>query len=105
LRKLKIKYSRNVKFITGQPDFVIFPAKTIIFVHGCFWHMHRCRYGRVIPATRTEFWQNKRCGNVTRDKRNPRKLKTMGWKVLIVWECKVRNPEKLSAILKKFLKP
>ena len=75
----------------------------IIFVHGCFWHMHKCRYGRVTPATNTKFWQTKREGNVIRDKRNLRKLRKEGWKVLVIWECQTRDPEKLVNKLKKFL--
>jgi DNA mismatch endonuclease (patch repair protein) len=66
--------------------------------------MHRCRYGRVIPATRTKFWQDKRRGNVERDKRNIKELKRMGWQILTIWECQIRNSEKLSAKLIKFLK-
>jgi len=78
-------------------------TKKIIFVHGCFWHMHHCRYGRVIPATRTNFWQTKRRGNVLRDRRNLKNLKSLGWHVLIVWECQIRDIKKLSATLKIFL--
>jgi G:T-mismatch repair DNA endonuclease (very short patch repair protein) len=65
--------------------------------------LHRCRSGQVIPATRTNFWQTKRRGNVLRDKRNLKKLRLAGWQILIVWECHTRNPQKLSAKLLKFL--
>jgi DNA mismatch endonuclease (patch repair protein) len=66
--------------------------------------MHRCKYGRVIPATRTKFWQDKRKGNVERDKRNLRKLCKDGWKILIIWECKTKNLKILSSKLSNFLK-
>ncbi len=65
--------------------------------------MHNCRYGKVIPATRTKFWRDKREGNVERDKRNLRKLKSIGWKVLIIWECQTRDTKKLIQRLRTFL--
>jgi DNA mismatch endonuclease (patch repair protein) len=65
--------------------------------------MHRCKYGRVIPKTNKKFWQTKRKGNVARDKRNLRRLRREGWKVLVIWECQIRNTEKLVSKLEKFL--
>jgi len=65
--------------------------------------MHRCRYGSVVPKTNKKFWKTKRQGNVERDKRNLRKLRKEGWKVLVIWECQIRNTEKLINKLKKFL--
>jgi DNA mismatch endonuclease (patch repair protein) len=65
--------------------------------------MHRCRYGSVIPKTNKKFWKLKREGNVDRDKRNLRKLRREGWKVLVIWECQIRNTEKLINKLEKFL--
>ena len=70
--------------------------KLAIFVHGCFFHMHRCRYGRVVPATNAGFWQTKRSGNAARDKRNARRLRKLGWDVLTIWECQTREPEALK---------
>jgi len=65
--------------------------------------MHKCHYGRVTPATNTKFWQTKREGNVARDKRNLRKLRKEGWKVLVIWECQTRHLEKLTKKLANFL--
>jgi DNA mismatch endonuclease (patch repair protein) len=65
--------------------------------------MYRCRYGRVKPATRTKFWQDKHQGNVERDKRNLRKLRKAGWKVLVIWECQNRHLQKLTKKLQRFL--
>jgi len=65
--------------------------------------MHRCRYGRVVPKTRAEFWAAKRQSNVARDKTNLRKLRALGWKVLVVWECQPRNLDKLAKVLNSFL--
>ena len=97
------RYALHRRDLPGRPDMVLTKHRKIIFVHGCFWHMHKCRYGKVKPATNTEFWQTKRQGNVARDKRNLRKLRKNGWKVLVVWECQTRNIEKLTENLQKFL--
>lgn len=77
----------------------------IIFVHGCFFHMHDCPYGRVVPKTNAEFWQKKRLSNVERDKRNRDALESAGWEVLTVWECmtKPQNVDQLPQILTAFL--
>jgi DNA mismatch endonuclease (patch repair protein) len=75
----------------------------VIFVHGCFWHCHECRYGRVIPSTRPEFWISKRSGNVTRDERNRAKLEEAGWEVGIVWECQTKIAQQLRAVLTSLL--
>jgi DNA mismatch endonuclease (patch repair protein) len=88
--------------LPGRPDLVLPRHRAVIFVHGCFWHQHDCRYGRVVPATRAEFWQAKRHENVERDKRNERALKAAGWRVLIVWECWTRDAVATGAALKAF---
>jgi DNA mismatch endonuclease (patch repair protein) len=97
------RYALHRGDLPGHPDLVMFRHKKIIFVHGCFWHVHRCRYGKVKPATHKKFWQNKRRGNVERDKRNLKKLRNAGWKILIVWECQTRNLQKLTKTLQRFL--
>ena len=97
------RYALHRKDLPGHPDIVLTKHKKIIFVHGCFWHMHKCRYGKVRPATNAKFWQTKREGNVARDKRNLCKLRKNGWKVLVVWECQTRKSEHLINKLKTFL--
>src|SRR5258708_3590076 len=92
VRQLGLLYKLHRKSLSGKPDLVLPKSKTVIFVHGCFWHMHRCRYGKVVPATNAEFWQKKRLRNVARDKRNRNELRKQGWKVVIVWECWTRKP-------------
>jgi DNA mismatch endonuclease, patch repair protein len=104
VHRMGYRYALHRSDLPGHPDIVLVKYKKIVFVHGCFWHMHRCRYGRVVPATRTKFWQDKRRGNVERDKRNLRKLRKDGWEVLVVWECQTRDNEKLSRLLMTFLK-
>jgi DNA mismatch endonuclease, patch repair protein len=101
---LGCRYRLHNANLPGKPDIVLPRHKKIIFVHGCFWHMHRCRFGRVKPATHARFWQDKRRGNVIRDKRCLKSLRNAGWKVLVLWECQTRDLGKLSVRLVKFLK-
>lgn len=103
VHRMGYRYALHRKDLPGHPDMVLTRHHKIIFVHGCFWHMHRCRYGRVVPKTNKKFWKIKREGNVDRDKRNLRKLRKEGWKVLVIWECHTRNTKKLMNNLKKFL--
>jgi DNA mismatch endonuclease, patch repair protein len=77
--------------LPGRPDIVLPKYRTVIFVHGCFWHCHRCKYGSVTPVTRAEFWAAKRGGNVARDRANRAKLRKDGWRVVVLWECEVRT--------------
>ena len=86
-----------------MPDIVLSKYKALIFVHGCFWHMHRCRFGRVRPKTNARFWQTKRAGNVERDRGNRRRLRKE-WSVLTVWECETRNEARLLGKLQRFLR-
>jgi DNA mismatch endonuclease, patch repair protein len=77
--------------LPGRPD-VVFPGlRRAIFVNGCFWHRHRCRYGRVVPKTNPDFWSAKRDRTVERDRSARRRLRRLGWAVLVVWECKTRR--------------
>lgn len=88
-------YRVQDKNLPGRPDFVLLEQQAIIFVHGCFWHHHNC-YLFKVPATRTEFWVGKINSNVERDNRYVRQLQESGWKVLIIWECALRNKLRLS---------
>ena len=77
--------------LPGKPDISMAGRKIAIFVHGCFWHAHQgCKYANT-PSTRTEFWTSKLRGNVDRDRRAAYELAEMGWRVLIVWECAMRD--------------
>jgi len=97
------RYRLNSRDLPGKPDIVFPRLHKVIFVHGCFWHMHRCRYGKVVPKTNAKFWQAKREGNVDRDKRNLRTLRTLGYKVLIVWECQLRDLDRVARRVVRFL--
>ncbi len=88
--------------LPGRPDLVFPSARKAIFVHGCFWHLHGCPTGR-LPKSRLEFWGPKLEANTARDRRNQEGLATLGWSVLVVWQCEVRSPEKLTRKLEQFL--
>ena len=103
VHRMGYRFRLHQNNLIGKPDIVLARHKKIIFVHGCFWHMHKCRYGKVRPKTNVKFWEQKRQGNVARDKQNLRKLRSAGWKVLTVWECQTRDLEKLKIKLEKFL--
>lgn len=90
------RFRLHYNWLPGRPDIVLPKHKAVVFVHGCFWHRHtRCRYATT-PATRPEFWQTKFAANVERDHENQRKLLAAGWRVAVVWECKLRNPGNVS---------
>jgi DNA mismatch endonuclease (patch repair protein) len=96
LCEMGLRYRLHRTDLPGKPDIVMPGRNVAIFVHGCFFHMHKCRYGRVVPKTNAEFWQTKRSSNAARDKRNSRQLRKLGWYVVTVWECETRNQCKLQ---------
>ena len=88
------RYRKNVKKLPGCPDIVLPKYKTVIFVHGCFWHLHNgCKYA-VMPKSNVDFWEKKLYGNKERDKRNRQLLEKMGWNVITVWECQLKKDKK-----------
>jgi len=103
IHRMGFRFRVNYRRLPGTPDVVLPRHRKVIFVHGCFWHMHRCKYGRVIPKTNAAFWKAKREGNVIRDRRVLRDLKDAGWKVLVVWECWTKKPAALEQRLRRFL--
>jgi DNA mismatch endonuclease, patch repair protein len=89
--------------LPGKPDLIFPKLRKVVLVHGCFWHVHACRFGRVTPATNVEFWASKRGANAARDRRNKAALRRAGWKVLTVWECEVKHVQRLERRLDRFL--
>ena len=81
-----LRYRLHSKSLPGRPDLVFPSLRTVVFIHGCYWHAHSCQKGR-IPAQNSRFWQEKFVANKARDRRNARKLRREGWSVLTVWEC------------------
>jgi DNA mismatch endonuclease, patch repair protein len=90
LHEMGYRFRLHRKDLPGKPDIVFGPRKKVIFVHGCFWHGHRCRKGR-LPKTRGDFWKPKIAGNRARDRRNARQLEALGWEVLTIWQCELKN--------------
>ena len=88
------RYKLHDKMLPGKPDLVFPKYKTVIFIHGCFWHGHEgCKYF-VVPKTRTKWWLEKINRNKQLDAENLRKLKNLGWRILTVFECKLRTGNK-----------
>lgn len=103
LHGMGYRYRLHVRDLPGTPD-IVFPSRgKIIFVHGCFWHRHRCKNGQRLPKSRRAFWRAKLEGNKARDARTRRKLRRLGWDVLVVWECQLKNIERLERRLRMFL--
>ena len=97
------RYKLHDKTLPGKPDIVLPKYKTLIFVHGCFWHGHKtCKYF-VIPKTRTEWWLNKINGNIANDAKVAKALKKEGWKIINLWECQLK-PAKIKRTLTSLLK-
>ena len=98
------RYKLHDKSLPGKPDLVLTKFKTVIFIHGCFWHGHsNCKY-YVVPKTRTDWWLNKINTNNANDVKATKALKKEGWKIITVWECRLKAGKKektLSQILQK----
>ena len=91
LHRLGYRFRLHRKDLPGSPDIILPKYKTAIFVNGCFWHRHTdCKYAST-PNTNRDFWEIKFSENVERDKRNYAALRTLGWKVLIIWECEIKK--------------
>ncbi|WP_295156917.1 very short patch repair endonuclease [uncultured Brachyspira sp.] len=103
LFKHGFRYIKNDKRYPGKPDIVLPKYHTVIFVNGCFWHMHNCSRGRM-PLSNQSYWVPKIKRNIERDKNNIIKLEAMGWKVIIVWECELKKKtaeERLQKLCKE----
>jgi DNA mismatch endonuclease, patch repair protein len=100
---LGTRYVLDGAGLAGRPDLVFPRRKKVIFVHGCFWHFHRCRRGRRKPVTNADYWTRKRARNKARDKWALATLEAEGWTVLVVWECQTRDAEALTRRLRTFL--
>jgi DNA mismatch endonuclease (patch repair protein) len=95
LNVIGLRFRLHRKDLPGRPDIVLPKHRTVVFVHGCFCHRHEgCPYTST-PKTRREFWLDKFDANMARDRRNRAELEGLGWRVLVVWECELREPEAL----------
>jgi len=103
VHRMGFRYRLHVKELPGKPD-LVFPARNaVIFMHGCFWHRHEgCRLAR-LPKSKLEFWKPKLEANKERDLRNQYQLESLGWRVLVIWECEMADVEHVSVIIREFL--
>ncbi|WP_407702880.1 very short patch repair endonuclease [Thiobacillus sedimenti] len=89
LHRAGLRFRLHAGGLPGKPDLVLKKYRTVVFVHGCFWHSHpRCKYA-VVPSSNVEFWKKKLDANRSRDQRNRRELRALGWRVLTIWECQL----------------
>ena len=97
------RFRLHVAALPGKPDIVLPRLKRIVEVRGCFWHQHPGCIDSHVPKTRIKYWVPKLENNQRRDKKNKNKLRLLGWRTLVVWECEVRDTKKLSRRLALFL--
>lgn len=103
IHRMGYRYRLHGKELPGRPDLVFTKRRKVIFVHGCFWHRHEgCRLAR-LPKSRLDFWRPKLEANAERDKEVERRLTELGWKVLTVWECEVKDEVVLTLRVRAFL--
>lgn len=84
------RYRKNVKDMPGKPDILLLKYKTIIFVHGCFWHGHEGCDAAKLPASNVDYWIKKISSNIKRDSQNIQQLRMLGWNIIVVWECELK---------------
>jgi len=96
------RYRLHAKDLPGKPDLVFRSRKRVIFVHGCFWHQHGCRQYRQ-PRSNKSFWETKLARNKVRDAEIRRKLHSLGWREMVIWECQLKNETILRNRIKHFL--
>jgi len=100
--RMGFRYRKHRRDLPGTPD-LAFPGRTkAVFVHGCFWHGHRCKLGRM-PKSRVEFWSKKIADNEARDRRALARLRRQGWSAIVVWECQTSDPDRVAKRLRRFL--
>lgn len=102
VHRLGYRYSLIRKDLPGKPDLTFVSRHKTIFVHGCFWHGHACRYGR-LPKSKLFFWKPKILGNRFRDRYQVKLLKKMGWSVMIIWQCELKNEPVLAQKIGNYL--
>jgi DNA mismatch endonuclease (patch repair protein) len=103
VHSLGYRYALHRKDLPGKPDLVFVSRRKIVFVHGCFWHLHKCRRGKIVPVSNVNYWRRKRERNAQRDKEHLRALRADGWKVMVIWERHTREMVGLVKRLAEFL--
>ena len=103
LHNMGYRFRIHRKDLPGKPDIVLPRYKSVIFVHGCFWHRHKGCKNAASPKTKKTFWREKFRANVERDRKVQKEMKSMGWKIQIIWECELSDPEEVRKSLKSHL--
>ena len=98
LHALGLRFGHGTSALPGRPDIVLPRRRTVVFVHGCFWHGHDCVHGAVRPRTNSGYWSAKIAENVERDRRKTRELSGLGWNVEVIWECESVDPVALRRL-------
>lgn len=96
---LGLRFRLGRKDLPGSPDIVFPKHRLAVFVHGCFWHHHEGCPRATIPKTRPDFWTKKLKGNVERDRKAVQSLNKLGWRVLVIWECELKDTKSVEARL------
>jgi DNA mismatch endonuclease, patch repair protein len=104
LHRMGYRFRLHRRDLPGRPDVVLPRHHVVVFVHGCFWHRHRACKLAYTPKTRRKFWREKFEGNIERDRTVQRKLRKLGWKVVVVWECETGPEVRLRKRLTRELK-
>lgn len=102
VHRLGFRYSLTRDDLPGRPDLVLVSRRKAIFVHGCFWHGHSCRWGR-LPKSQLDYWKPKIAVNKARDRRQANDLRKAGWSVMIVWQCQLKKKDALEARIEDFV--
>lgn len=110
VHRLGYRFRLHCKNLPGTPDLVLPRLKCAIFVHGCFWHRHGCPRGARVPKTNTRYWRSKIERNVSRDASTRLQLRSLGWRLLVIWECELRSnldstQRKIAAFLERAAEP
>lgn len=100
---LGYRYRLHDRHLPGHPDLVFKGRGKIIFIHGCFWHLHAGCANNRPPKTRRDFWMPKLEGNRARDKREQAKLRKLGWRIMVIWECQLADTDRLTKRIQAFL--
>jgi DNA mismatch endonuclease (patch repair protein) len=104
IHRAGFRYRLHDKTLPGKPDLVLRKYRTVVFVHGCFWHKHEnCLRSNLTPSDNAGYWSAKQAGNAARDVENVLKLEKTGWRVFIVWECELKRPEASLDRFKRFI--
>lgn len=102
LHRLGYRFRLHRKDLPGRPDIVLPRHRKAIFVHGCFWHWHGCPKGQ-LPKSRLDYWLPKLEGNVNRDRTKIEQIESLGWDILVVWQCETGDLDKLAVRLEAFV--